>query len=74
MTGLEIAGLVSAGIGAGKSIYDYFQGQPEYMDPTSEEFRRVTAHCELRLPVRKPELRLPARSARRSARLRGRVA
>lgn len=40
MTGLEIAGLVSAGIGAGKSIYDAIKGQPEYMDPTSEEFRR----------------------------------
>jgi hypothetical protein len=49
MTGLEIAGLVSAGIGAGKSIYDAFKGQPEYMDPTSEEFRRRRAALQTAL-------------------------
>lgn len=49
MTGLEIAGLVSAGIGAGKSLYDAFKGQPEYMDPTSEEFRRRRAALQTTL-------------------------
>jgi hypothetical protein len=40
MTGLEIAGLVTAGASLLPSVYQAFSGQPEYMDPTSEEFRR----------------------------------
>lgn len=43
MTGLEIAGLLTAGAGLGKSIYDVFQGQPAYMDPTSPEYQRRLA-------------------------------
>jgi hypothetical protein len=40
MDPLTIAGLVTAGASLVPSIYQAFKGQPEYMDPTSEEFRR----------------------------------
>lgn len=49
MDPLTIAGLVSAGVGVGKSIYDTLSGPPEYMDPTSEEFRRRRAALQTTL-------------------------
>lgn len=40
MDPLTIAGLGVSALSAIPSIYQAFKGQPEYMDPTSEEFRR----------------------------------
>lgn len=40
MDPLTIAGLVASGASLLPSVYQAFKGQPEYMDPTSEEFRR----------------------------------
>lgn len=40
MDPLTIAGLVTSGASLLPSVYQAFKGQPEYMDPTSEEFRR----------------------------------
>lgn len=43
MDPLSIAGLVAAGASAIPSIVQMVRGQPEYMDPTSEEFKRRAA-------------------------------
>lgn len=65
MTGLEIAGLVTAGASLLPSVYQAFSGQPEYMDPTSEEFRR--RRRELGVTVGGPETGTAFTGAEREA-------